>query len=588
MQTPYALVMTAALFKKKVKEDGHDGESAKSREKAIREKVVDDLRSREDALREKEAAIAAREEEHGKKSAELALKLQELAVRETEHKGKSADGGAPARGAGHHDFPPDSDKLEVQENLIKALEHRLAGARSRHEQLRRAGTSRRLSEVIAAYRSSGYVVSRLEKLKDIAAAELDKELAKFEHDAAALGPLAARCDGLDRAVGKEAEELRSRCNDPDAIAAVEKGIRELEARVEARRSELQKRVDRWKAEGYSVARFGKLRDSDLAALEEAATKFEEDLEVLRLFTEKLDALDSSARKGASRLVPMLKDPDNIPALEKEFLELEKQAGIRRQEFLELYEKWKAEGFRVEPLEKVLSGDLPSIKSAFLRFDEDIRRLRTLAERASKLDVSFATQVAGLNRGLHDPEQLHKMETAVKELEDESEKRKASTRRPHAPPPKVVPLGKAAHGPAQPAAEKAPPAPKEPAAERHHPAPKAPEAERVPPPPKAPPEPAAPKAPAPPAPVREAHAPAPAEPPKAHPAQPQPAAGPEADVASEIAAAEAAIRELEAKKIDPAAASNLLKLGKSFNRSKNFAKAVQYARKAKETAEAMKK
>jgi hypothetical protein len=580
MLPPYALVMTAALFKKKVREVGHEGPDPKAREKAIRDKVVDDLRAREDALREKEAAIAAREEEHGKKSAELALKLQELAVRETELKGKYGDGAAPAAAA-HHGLPPDHDRLEEQEKLVSALEHRLAGARARHEELRRAGSSRRLHDTISAYRTSGYVVSRLEKLKDLAASELEKELARFERDAAALGPLAARCDGLDRAVGKDAEALRALCNDPDAIAGIEKGIKELEERVLARRAEVRRRIDRWKGEGWSVARFSGLQDAALSALEETAAKFEEDLEVLRHFTAKVDALDAADRKAASRLVPMLKDPENIPALEKELQAFERQAGARVQQFLELFEKWKAEGFRVERLEKALSADQATMRSTFFQFEEDIRRLRALAERASRLDVSFATRVAGLNRDLHDPDQVRVLEITVKELEEEAEKRRASAgRRAHAPPPKVVQAAKGAPPPKEPAHESAAVAPAAQAAGHAAAAPKAPAPERAPAQ-KTHAEPAA--HPSPPGSAPGHHAPpAPA-------AAPAPAAGsPEAELAAEMAAAEAAIKELQDRKIDPSAASNLLKLGKSFNRSKNLAKALQYARKARETAESLKK
>jgi hypothetical protein len=566
----HAIILGGALFKKKVKENGHDGDS-KSREKAIRDKVVDDLRGREDSLREREAALAAREEEHAKKSSEVALKLQELAVRENELKGRHVEGGAPAKPAGHHELPPDSDKVEEQEKLVLALEHRLAGARARHDELRRTGSTRRLSDTIAAYRSSGYLVARLEKLHDLTAHELEKALGQFEKDAAALGPLAARCDALDRAVTKEAEALRARCNDPDAIADIERGIKELEGRLEARRAELRKRVDRWKNEGFSTARFAKLSDTGLGALEEAAAKFEEDIEVLRMFREKLGALDDSARKDADHLAPMLKDPDNIPALEKEFLELEKQAGIRRQAFLELFEKWKSEGFHVEPLEKALSAGLPAMRAAFLKFDEDVRRLRALSERASGLDASFAAQVAGLTHGLHDPEQLDRMETSVKELEEEAEKKKAaSARRAHAPAPKVVSSRRTALAPKAEAVEKAPPAPaapEEPAGDRTSPAVKSPAEEAAPRPPAPPPPPAPPTAAAEPAP---------------------PAGGPEAEVAAEMAAAEAIIKDLEAKKVDPSAAANLLKLGKSFNRSKNYAKALQYAKKAKDTAAAMRK
>lgn len=576
MRPAYALMLGGALFKKKVKEDGHDGSDSKSREKAIREKVVDDLRGREDSLREREAALASREEEHGKKNAELALRLQELAVRERELKAKYSEGGVPAKAEGHPSLPADSDHVDEQEKLVKVLEHRLAGARAKHEELRRAtGARGRHADTIAAYRSSGYVVARLEKLEGLAASELEKALGLFEKDSAALAPLAARCDALDRAVAKEADALRARCNDPDAIPEIEQGIRELEARVEGRRAQLRKRVERWKDEGFSVARFDKLPNAGLDAMEDATTKFEEDLEVLRLFTEKLDALDATARKGAARLAPLLKDPDNIPALEKEFLALEREAGIRRQEFLELLEKWQAEGFRTEPLEKVLSADFPTMRAAFLKFDEDVHRLKSLADRASKLDVSFATQVAALNRDLHDPEQLHKLEHTVRNLEEEAEKKKAtSPKRPHVPPPKVV----SAAG-AQPA-----PGPKAPAADKepvHAPRHKAPAVETAPPAPVPEPKPATAETPV------KPHV-APASAPRTTEAAPAPAGGPEAELAAEIAASEGLIKELEAKNIDPSAASNLLKLAKSFNRSKNLAKALVYAKKAHDTAAAMKK
>ena len=49
-----------------------------------------------------------------------------------------------------------------------------------------------------------------------------------------------------------------------------------------------------------------------------------------------------------------------------------------------------------------------------------------------------------------------------------------------------------------------------------------------------------------------------------------------------------IGELDAAGIDPTAAANLLRMAKSFIRSKNFAKALEYAKKAHETALAIKR
>jgi len=547
MRHVHALLIGGALFKKKIKEPGPHGEENRAREKAIREKVVDDLRDREDALRDHRTELAAKEEELSTRSAELAQKLQELAAREGELRAKYGEGPvppAPAAPPGNA-LPPDADTIEEQENLVAALEKRLGSARRRHEDLRKTrGAGSRLADTIAAYKASGYVVARLESLKAAGPEDILKTLAQYEKDAASLQSLAARCDAIDRSFAKDANAIRARCNDPDAVSGISRALDELEARVSARCNELRKRIGAWKAEGYSVARFSSLEEGGVGALEEGAIKFEEDIEVLRMFSEKLEGLDPSLQKDAARLKPLLKDPDRLPQLERELLALERQAGMQKQEFLGLHEGWKAEGYRTDALDKALAADGATLRAAFLKFDEDVRRLRALSERAARLDSSFSSQVASLHRDLKDPAQITSLEGFIKKLEEEQERRKAAAAPARPPAPRPFPIGKAA--------DRAAPAQAAPNPAGAKTAPAAPAA-------------AAPEAPAGPG-----------------------SSGPESEVLAHIQLSENLIHELESRKIDPTAASNLLKLAKSFNRSRNFAKALQYARKAGETAAALKK
>jgi hypothetical protein len=60
------------------------------------------------------------------------------------------------------------------------------------------------------------------------------------------------------------------------------------------------------------------------------------------------------------------------------------------------------------------------------------------------------------------------------------------------------------------------------------------------------------------------------------------------VRSTIASAENMIKELETAKVDVTSASNQLKLAKSFNRMKDYNKALNYAKKALDTATHLKK
>lgn len=580
MRSVYYLMTGGALFRKKLKEPEAEVQESRAREAAIRKKVVDDLRGREDALRNKEAELASREEDLNKKSAELALKLQELAGRESELGARHVDAGAAAARTVPAELhsAPDADTLEGQEKLIKALEQRLETGHARLDEMRKkSGIQRSLGNVIQAFRSAGYSVSRLEALKGVGPDDIQKAIERYERDVASLRALANRCDAVDRVLEKEANALRALCKDPDAVAAVEKGLAELESRVGARRKELINRVDGWRADGYTVDRFGALRDGGLGALEEAVLKFEEDLEVLRMFAEKIDGMDEPLRRDADRLRPLLKNPDRLHDLERELLAIEKKIGVQRQEFMELLEGWKSEGFRTEPLDKVLAADMGTLRTAFLRFDEDIRRLRSLAERASKLEAGFPSQVAALGRSLKDPEQISRAEAAIIALEDEQQRKRT---------------GAAAFGPAAAAPSKAPGAHAVPAAATTaaatpgrataaRPAPSADRASAAAPAHTAPaPEKARGVHPAP-----AAH-PAAASPPAA--AAAPPASAPDADVQAQIQAAENLIKGLEAKGVEATAASNLLRLAKSFARSKNSAKALQYAQKANETAASIKK
>ena len=585
MRSTYFLMTGGALFKKKAKDPETEVQESRSREAAIRKKVVDDLRGREDALRDTESELASWEEELNKKDAELALRLQELASRESEFRTKHGEAGMSVAKTGPTDLlsAPDPDTLEGQEKHIKALELRLETARARRDEMGgKRGAHSGFDESIRKFRSAGLSIARLEAVRGAGPGDQQKALERFEKDVVGLLALAKRCDAIDQVFAKEANALKARCNDPDAIDDIETKLTELEARVVARRKVLMERVDGWTAAGYSVGRFDALRDGGLGELEEPVMKFEEDLEVLRMFSEKLNGMDRSVRKDAERLAPLLKDPDKLPELERELLAIEQKLGIQRQEFLELLEGWKSEGFRTEPLERFVASDMETLRREFLRFDEGVRRLRSLAERASRLDTG-SSGIAALGRDLKDPALLASTEATIIKLEEEQERRKGrapAARSPAAAPSEAPAARKApAAAPAHPvpapdrtaAVHPSPAARKAPAAMPAHPAPGPESAAAVHPAPTAP---APDKAPA-------------AQPPAVATAAAQ-ASGPEAEVQAQVQEAERIVGQLEAKHVEAAAAVNLLKLARSFARSKNFAKALQYAKKAAETAAAMNK
>lgn len=421
-----ALILGGALFKKKKSTASQQGEDARAREAAIRKKVVDDYRDREDALRDKEAELVGREEELRRSHAELALRLQEAAVAGSGPGGP--DPGQAEAGPGTFVVRP-ARTVQEHERLIRRMEAELAKARARFDEM--VAQEKRKGEYTATlneYRARGYVVARLEAATGKSIEEVHKAFELFAADLAKLPALAETCDAIDPVFAPEAAALKARCNDPDAVGTIEKGLAELGARVQAKRKVLMDRVGKWRAEGYVTTRFDGLQGAPLGALEEAVIKFDEDLGVLRLLNEKLNGLDKALALEAAGLRKRLFDPDNIPELEREVLALQQRAGSQKQELLGLLRAWKAEGYRTDTLEKGLEADLPALRAAFFRFDEDVRRLRSLGERLAKIDATFGPQTAAIAAHLKDPALIQDIEEEILGLENEQERQVTDLRK----------------------------------------------------------------------------------------------------------------------------------------------------------------
>lgn len=633
-----ALVVGGALFKKKKPAAPPQGEDARAREAAIRKKVVDDYRGREDAIRDKEAELAGREEELRRSQAELALRLQEAAVAGSGPGGPYA--GQAGAGAGTF-FVKHALTVEEQERLIRRMELELAKARARFDEM--VAQERMKTEYIATlneYRTRGYVVARLEAAMGKGIEEVQKAFELYAADLARLAAMAEKCDAMDPVFAPEAAALKARCNDPDAIRVVEKGLAELGARVEAKRRLLMDRVGKWRAEGYVTSRFDSLQGAPLGALEEAVIRFDDDLGVLRMFHEKLNGLDKALALEAAGLRKRLFDPDRIPELEREVLALQQRAGSQKQELSGLLQGWKAEGYRTDSVEKALDGDLPAMQAAFFRFEEDVRRLRSLGERLARIDPSFGQQTAVIVPHLKDPALIQDIEEEIAGLELEQERQVTDLRklvedlrakgysvvrleeamaggleaarkgladfetdlkRLNGLAPRVAALAETGRFPSEtaelekllkepdrrttlekallgleersrkeqerPGKEKPKKVPKEKVADNED------EAAST-----APGDASAATA------AQAVTAPDKVEAPAAAPATD----GAEKELEEQLQRSENMIKELDDARIDATAAANLLKLARSFVRSRNFAKALTYARKAYDTAAAMKK
>ncbi|MDD4934123.1 MAG: hypothetical protein PHO89_11755, partial [Methylacidiphilaceae bacterium] len=422
MRTFNIILASGSLFKKKIVQPTASDEKSKE---AVRKKI-DDLREREDAVREKEAALAAREEKVAAREGEIARRVQEIAVKESELKAQmkgpkeKAAEAAPRK----ETLPGDSNTVEGQSQVVKALEERLEKARAHYGELEAIEAKRKeFATKLEEYRSLGISVSRLEAVMKMDLGEIKSVFDVFETDLTSLQTLVDRIDAVDRVFAQQADALKARCTDPDAIEEIEAGLKELEKAAADKRKELLNKVEGWKNDGFSTVRFDK-PPASLGELEEAVTHYSEDLEVLRMFNEKLDTLDKAFETDIEEVRKGLMDPDRIAAIEQEILSLEQKIGSQRGEFVKILEGWKADRYNTASVEKVMDSDLQTIQGAFLKFEEDLRKLKTLSERVAKLDRTFAQQIDTISNNLRDPGVIQKLEIAIQGIEEETIRRKA--------------------------------------------------------------------------------------------------------------------------------------------------------------------
>ncbi|MGQ9583345.1 MAG: hypothetical protein ACUVV6_07520 [Thermoplasmatota archaeon] len=439
MRGAHFIIAAGGFFKRrKEAPPSRPSEEAEELEEAIRKKVKNELRAREDAVNERETKLNQKEAELNKKATELAHKLQELAEREAKLEGRSPGAGGGTGGEATQaaaqpapfpqDFPPDQDDPAAQAELITRLENRLDAARAKHAELvERERKRAEYRDRIEGYRSRGLSVDRLEAVIGESIDDVEMAFECYENDLAQLARLAERCDRVDRVFAAEADALKARCSDPDAIPEIEAGLRELELRIEAKRREVLERVQRWADAGYVVSRLQELRDSDLSTLEQALMHFEEDVEVLKMFGERLASMDPAFEAEATQLKTQLTDPSRIPDIETQLLAIEQKIGLRKQEFVNRLAGYKAEGWVTDSLDAVMSSDLATIEKAFMKFDEDTRKLGSLAERAFKLDRFFTPQIAAITDNLRNPAQIPQIEARIQAIEEETERRRADFR-----------------------------------------------------------------------------------------------------------------------------------------------------------------
>jgi chromosomal replication initiator protein DnaA len=304
----------------------------------------------------------------------------------------------------------DTSNLSTIEEELNAL----AEAIEKEDELRNE-----MRNKIVAWLEEGYNVSDLQDKQDAPIKELEEAFSETDSKITKLNNLRDQIQSLDtRWHEEEANNIVERLKDPDAIEDIEKMVAELLDTLdkeEKQRKELKDQLERWREEGFNVALMDKVMDQHVDKISENAIEFNERVNQLKEFDEKLNTLDTKWFEAeAVSVKDKLKDPDRIEELKTEFEELESKIEAtkqRRNEFKEKYEDWEAQGFNVEALTDVLDKEINQVEQAFEDFEKDLKQLLELQKK-----MGVKSPGGGKKPDKKDKESL-KAETEVEPEED---------------------------------------------------------------------------------------------------------------------------------------------------------------------------
>jgi hypothetical protein len=177
----------------------------------------------------------------------------------------------------------------------------------------------------------------------------------------------------------------------------------------------------------AVEKLERMIDQPMEVLRPEFERFEKAVARLEQMRRDILTMDvSGAQEKASALVARLNRPEDLDALEKDFLALKDDLGKRRDEAREGEGRREQIKSRVESLRSVpinvsrvdgfLDGDIDRLEEAFEGLMSDVKRLRAARKRLAGLPTKgFEADVAALEPMLQDPDRAGELEKGVEAL-----------------------------------------------------------------------------------------------------------------------------------------------------------------------------
>jgi len=316
------------------------------------------------------------------------------------------------------DLLKDVDAIsEIRERIseLKAkIDEKRAEARRFEEE------ERELREILGTnltqWATQGYIVEELESVFEGPLDVVQAAFEEFERSITKMNSIREDLETIDTS-GFEGDValIHSKLSDVRRLVEAEEDLEVLREKVsrakmvgrqlqddeERMRKELEEKISTWKDQGYDVSSLEALLDKDLAELRKAFVVFRIRVARLKDLEEELKTMDPTGFEEEFRVLQSLtKDVGRIQDVSNTITDLhlaikQRRADERRRKEEERKEReafaaklvqWISAGYSVVPLESVISRDLGLIRERFVKFENDVKKLKALEPELEKLEM----------------------------------------------------------------------------------------------------------------------------------------------------------------------------------------------------------
>jgi chromosomal replication initiator protein DnaA len=315
----------------------------------------------------------------------------------------------------------DPEKIEELDKDLKNLKKKIDAAEKKRGELKKR---------VEGWKGEGYVVDSLEALIDGDLKIAWDAFTTMMDQIQTLKSLKDKLEGMDvTGYESDAEDYKSKLNNPELAAELDTAITELDVKVKAekeRRNEIGEQVTAWKKAGLQLGAFEEKLPGKLDVLESAFGDIGGKIEKLKEFQEKAMGLNTPTYVDELKsLKEKLMNPEILDEVENDFNSLSAKVETEnkaREDLRTQMEAWKQEGFSVKMLETVIDGNIDEARKTSTDLSEAINNMMDIGRKLNDLDLrDFTAEKESVEKLLNEPANMEQVDTIMKQLISKVEK-----------------------------------------------------------------------------------------------------------------------------------------------------------------------